>query len=169
MPRLTITQIAARVGVHKSTVSRQARAHGLVGADNLVDLGEYETLRAGGLDPLLQTTGRAAAQPRGDSAEPSDLVAERTRKMAADAEAAEISLRRMKGELLDRGAVVAAVEDFGRRLRDRVLAVPRAKANDCAMAGDEMAIEGILNMALRTAFEDTRLELMHDAGGRGTA
>ena len=169
MPRLTITQIAARVGVHKSTVSRQARAHGLVGADNLVDLAEYESLRAGGLDPLLQTTGRAAAQPRGDSAEPSDLVAERTRKMAADAEAAEIALRRMKAELLDRGAVVAAVEDYGRRLRDRVLAIPRAKANDCAMAGDEIAIEGILTMALRSAFEETRLELLNDGGGRGAA
>lgn len=167
MPRLTITQVAQRCGVHKSTVSRQARAHGLVGDDGLVDLDDYERLRAGGLDPLLQTTGRAA--PRATSEEPSDLVAERTRKMAADAAAAEINLARLRGELVELRKVEASVEDMGRRLRDRVMAVARDKAAECAMVGDEIAIEGLLTLALRSAFEATRLEIVSDAGAGGAA
>ena len=164
MPRLTVTEIAKRVGVNKSTVSRQARQHGLVGADGRIDLAEYEALRAGGLDPLLQTSGRAAA-PKGWDGETPDLVAERTRKMKADAETAEINLARLRGELVDIRAVQSAVEDFGRRLRDRVLSVARDKAADCAMAGDEMAIEGILSLALRQAFDTTRMELTAPDGG----
>jgi transposase-like protein len=167
MPRLTITEVARRCGVHKSTVSRQARAHGLVGEDGLVDLDDYERLRAGGLDPLLQTTGRAAARPTNE--EPSDLVAERTRKMAADAAAAEINLARLRGELVELRTVQSAVEDLGRRLRERVMNVARDKAAECAMAGDELAIEGILTLALRSAFETTRLEIIPDGGAGGAA
>lgn len=110
MPRLTITEIAAAVGVHKSTVSRQVRALGIVGADGKVDLDQYKQAREG-LDPGLQTTGREAAV-----VVPRQVLADaRTRKMTAEAEARELDLARRKGELIDvRSVDSAAGIVFGR-------------------------------------------------------
>jgi DNA-binding MurR/RpiR family transcriptional regulator len=165
--RLTITDLAKAVGVHKSTVSRQTRRLGLVGADGLVDLEEYRAARAD-LDPALQTTGGTGparvAPPRSSGG----LAVERERKMAADAAMAELALARERGRLVDRAAVEAAVEDLARRMRDRVLAVPREVAGDCARLGEEGAIQGRLTLALRQALEALHLELTTD-GDAGTA
>jgi len=151
MPRLTITEIAARVGVHKSTVSRQVRRAGLVGPDGRVDLVAYEELRSGALDPALQTTGRAPAEPEGDAPQ---IAIERARKMAADAAMAEIELAKKRGELIEAAAAEAEYEDLFRRLRDRLLAVPQEVAGDCARLADEVAIEGRIAQALKAALRD---------------
>ena len=124
MPRMTITEVAAHVGVHKSTVSRQVRRAGLVGADGKLDLDQYQQLRDTALDPAHQTTGRDAPRLLPVSDE-SGLAAERLRKMAADAELAEIAVRRQRGELLDRGAVASVLGPLLRRLRDDLVALPR--------------------------------------------
>jgi DNA-binding MurR/RpiR family transcriptional regulator len=163
MPRLTITEIAGHVGVHKSTVSRQVAAHGLKGADGKVDLDQYQALRAGGLDPVLQTSGAAAIG--GGDAE-GGLAAERLRKMAADAQLAELALARQKAELLDAAQVEAAQEDMARQLRDRILQVPREVAGDCARLSDEIAIEASMTMALRRALDGLTKEFNADAAGR---
>lgn len=162
MPRLTITEIAGHVGVHKSTVSRQVAAHGLKGADNKVDLEQYLALRARGLDPALQTTGSVAIG--GGDAE-TGLAAERLRKMAADAQLAELALARQKGEVLDAGQVEAQHEDLARQVRDRILQVPREVAADCARLSDEIAIEASMTMALRRALDGLSKEFTADAGG----
>lgn len=110
MPRLTVTEIAAEVGVHKSTVSRQVRKAGLVGDDGKVDLDEYRRLRDG-LDPGLQTTGQAPAAPASHQV----LAAVRERKLAVEAEAKELALAKLKGELIEIRAVdTAAANVFGR-------------------------------------------------------
>jgi hypothetical protein len=113
MGRLTMTEVAAAVGVHKSTVSRQARAAGIVGADGKLDLDEYRAMRDG-LDPGLQTTGRPVA-----SVLPSAVLADaRTRKMTAEAEAKEIALAKMRGEIIDLASVDAAAGNvFGRAVQ----------------------------------------------------
>jgi phage terminase Nu1 subunit (DNA packaging protein) len=152
MARLTVTALAGRAGVHKSTVSRQARAWGMVGADGLIDEDAYLAARATGLDPALQTTGADAP------AESSDLIAERTRKMAADAKLSELALARQSGELLDRAAVERATEDRARSLRNRLLMVPRAVAADLARLGEQRAIEARLTLALEGALAEE-----HDA------
>lgn len=166
MPRLTITEIAAHVGVHKSTVSRQAKRHGLVGADGKVDLDQYVALRDTSLDPALQTTGEAqsAAAATGNSA----FAEERRRKMAADAELAEIELGKAKGELLDAGMIEAEQEDVARIVRDRILLVPREVAADCAKLGDDVAIEATITMALRRALDEISRRFAEDAVGRAT-
>jgi hypothetical protein len=156
MPRLSVTQIAAHAGVHKSTVSRQVRQHGLVGADGKIDLDAYLALRESGLDPLLQTTGRAA-QPTGDAE--SGLAAERLRKMAADAQLAELELGRQQGKLLEAGRVEAEHEDLTRKLRDRLLQIPQEVAADCARLGDEIAIQATITQALRRALDGLANEL----------
>lgn len=163
MPRLTITEIAAHVGVHKSTVSRQVAAHGLKGADGKVDLDQYQALRAGGLDPVMQTSGSAAIG--GGDAE-TGLAAERLRKMAADAQLAELALARQKAELLDGREVESQQEDMARQVRDRILQVPREIAGDCARLSDEIAIEASMTLALRRALEGLTRELTSDAAGR---
>lgn len=110
MPRLTITEIAAEVGVHKSTVSRQVRKAGLVGDDGKVELDEYRSLRDG-LDPGLQTTGQAPAPVASHQV----LAAVRERKLAVEAEAKELALAKLKGELIEIRAVdAAALNVFGR-------------------------------------------------------
>jgi len=163
MPRLTITEIAGHVGVHKSTVSRQVAAHGLKGADGRVDLDQYLSLRAGGLDPALQTVGVAAAG-HGDA--DTGLAAERLRKMAADAQLAELALARQKAELLDAAQVEAQQEDIARQVRDRILQVPREIAGDCARLSDEIAIEASMTLALRRVLDGLTKELTADAVGR---
>lgn len=163
MPRLTVTEIAAHVGVHKSTVSRQSRKAGLVGADGLVDLDQYQAMRDTGLDPALQTTGEALTA---GTESKGALAAERLRKMAADAELAEIDLGRQKGQLLEASRVEAEQEDLARRIRDRVLLVPREVAADCAKLGDDIAIEATITLALKRAMEGLSKELTEDAVGR---
>jgi len=163
MARMTITAIAAAVGVHKSTVSRQCRATGLVGPDGLVDLDQYRALRANGLDPAFQTSGPDAGgagqreRPPPDSDAPI-LIAERARKMAADAQLAELSLAKQRGELLDREAVERAGEDRARGLRQRILMVPRMVAADLALLTDPRAVEARLRLALEVALTEE-----HDA------
>jgi hypothetical protein len=112
MPRLTITEIAAAVGVHKSTVSRQVRARGIVGADGKVDLEEYKQLREG-LDPGMQTTSREAA-----TVLPRQVLADaRNRKIEAEAATKELALAKLRGELIDTRSVDAAgAMVFGRAI-----------------------------------------------------
>lgn len=160
MPRLTVTEVAARVGVHKSTVSRQARAAGLVGADGLIDLDEYSALRATSIDPALQTTARPAARiaplasPSAGQEPESAIAQERLRKLRADADAAEDAARLRRGELVDAQQVDAATEDAFRQIRDRLLELPRELADDCARLGDAAAIEGRLTQAIRTTLRE---------------
>jgi hypothetical protein len=159
MPRLSITDIARHAGVNKSTVSRQVAAHGLRGADGKVDLDAYLTLRESGLDPLLQTTGRAA-QASGDPE--TGLAAQRERKMAADAELAELELGRQKGKLVEVARVEAEQEDLTRKLRDRLLQVPQEVAADCARLGDEIAIQKTITQAIRRALDGLADDMSKD-------
>ena len=155
-----MTAIAQAVGVNKSTVSRQARAWGLVGEDGLVDLDAYRGARSAGVDPALQTTGSpillpASAPADGDAPQ---LAQERIRKLAAEAQLAELSLARQRGEVLERQAVERATEDLSRSLRNRVLMVPGAVSHELALLSDAKAIAGRLRLALELALTEE-----HDA------
>jgi len=152
MPRLTITEIAAHAGVHKSTVSRQVRRHHLVGADGLADLDAYLALRASGIDPALQTSDTAAIVG-GDE---KSLAAERKRKMSADAELAELELARQKHELVQVRDVETAQEDIARKVRQAVMDVARNEAAALVLLADEQAIEGHLVLALAAALDSVR-------------
>jgi hypothetical protein len=154
MPRLNCTDLAAVAGVHKSTVSRQARAAGLVGRDGLIDQDAYLALRADGLDPALQTTGRAApAEDDGGL-----MARERARKMAADAQLAELTLEQRRGDLIPRARVAAVLGPAARRLRDRLCQVARDAVRDDA---DRAACDAAIHGAIETFSE----EMMADGGG----
>jgi hypothetical protein len=169
MPRLTITEIASRVGVHKSTVSRQARARGLVGEDGKVDLDQYQALRQTDLDPALQTTG--TARPRSLVIDPDapQLAVERARKLAAEAERAEIELKARKGKLVSADDVASAEEDVWRTVRDKLMGAPRAWADDLLDVTEPSVMEARLrrrfNAMLREIAETLERD-EDDAAGR---
>jgi transposase len=169
MPRLTITEIASRVGVHKSTVSRQARARGLVGEDGKVDLEQYQALRNTDLDPALQTTG--AALPRALVIDPDapQLAVERVRKLAAERERAEIELKARKGELVSASDVASSEEDVWRMVRDKFMAAPRAWADGLLEVTESAVMEArlrrLFNAALREIAETLERD-EDDAAGR---
>jgi AcrR family transcriptional regulator len=168
VPRLSITDIAARVGVHKSTVSRQARANGLVGPDGKVDLAEYQTLRQTSLDPALQT---GAAPQAGLSLADVDgpvLAAERALKLAADRERAQIELAARKGELVPAADVASAEEDVWRTVRDKLMGAPRAWAEQLLDVSEAAVMEARLrrsfNALLREIAETLERDEDHAAG-----
>ncbi len=181
MPRLTVTEVAVRVGVHKSTVSRQANAAGLVGSDRLIDLDAYVALRAQSIDPALQTTGTTAARIRpaaapaplnpADSAPipgpaeplPDAIAVERLRRMRLDNEAAEEARRIRRGELVEAAHIAAETEEAFRRVRDLLLDLPRDVAEDCARLGDATAIEALLRQALKTRLREAAETLATEA------
>ena len=148
MPRLTGAEIGKRLGIHKSTVSRQARAAGLMGADKLIDLDAYQAHRATGLDPLLQTAGRAVPT---EEAEPSALAIERQRKMAADASRAELELRIREGEFIARSKVMLTLGPVAKRLRDTLCAVARDAVRD---PDDRAAAEKAIQAAVARFAEE---------------
>lgn len=139
MPRFRPAEIARRAGVNKSTVSRQLREwpH-LLDTGGTVDLDEYLAARAGSLDPLLQPSS-----PSG-TGEPSELTRERTRKLAAEAERAEIELRQRKGELIALADIEAALNDAFQEVRNRLLYIPRDHAAELHRLPDEVALEARL-------------------------
>jgi phage terminase Nu1 subunit (DNA packaging protein) len=161
MARLTMTEVAAAVGVHKSTVSRQARAAGIVGADGKVDLDEYRAMRDG-LDPGLQTTGRAAA-----TVVPSAVLADaRTRKMTAEAEAKEIALAKMRGEVLDAASLTTAVDDLGGRVKQALLDMASPLSVRLATMTDPGAIAEVIQDAVKRVMAGLPEEIMDYAARR---
>jgi len=169
MPRMTITATAGEVGVHKSTVSRQCRAAGLVGADGLVEIEDYRRLRAGGLDPALQTTGRQANRQAPAAAFDPDapvLAAERARKMAADAQLAELELLRKRGESLPRDLVAGRAQAVYERA-NALLADELAGASVAlAQMTDPAAIADLLAATHRRAMARVHTEFMEDVARR---
>jgi AcrR family transcriptional regulator len=168
MPRLSITDIAARVGVHKSTVSRQARAHGLVGADGKVDLADYQKLRDTSLDPGLQTSSGASGGLLPADLDGPVLAAERALKLAADRERAQIELAARKGELVPAADVASAEEDVWRTVRDKLMGAPRAWADQLLDVSEPAVMEARLrrsfNALLREIAETLERDEDHAAG-----
>ena len=170
MARMTITAIAAAVGVHKSTVSRQCRAAGLVGDDGLVALDEYRKLRAGNLDPALQTSGPEAGRaalslPVADPDAPI-LAAERALKMAADRHLAELELQRKRGESLPRHLVAARAQAVFERANIVLADELAGAAVALSQMTDPAAIADRLVATHRRAMARVHQEFMEDVARR---
>lgn len=164
MPRLTITEIAAEIGVHKSTVSRQARAAGLVGPDGLVDIDQYRRLREG-LDPGLQTSGPDAHAVRRHRT-PSRLADARERKLAAEAEAKEYILARLRAEMIDTRAVDAAAASVMGRAVAAFLDMWSPLSVRLAQMTDPGAIAEAGQAATKEIMARLHQEFMEDAARR---
>lgn len=139
--RLTVTALAERAGVHKSTVSRQVRAWGLVGADGLIEVEAYVAKRQE-LDPALQRTAKPEKAP--------GYASHKARNEAAKAELAELQLAERRGALILRSDVAPLIGGWSRQLRDELLAIPRDTVPDPVAAAD---CEAAINAAI-TRFAD---------------
>jgi hypothetical protein len=152
MARLKGVEVAAALGVNKSTVSRQARAWKLVGADGLIDLDEYRARRERELNPLMSREPAAeapAAQPAGPTV--ASANAERT---ALQAELLRLKLDREAGKQLDAAAVASEVAEAGGVFRAALGALPSKLALDLARESDPEAVERRLALAFDELLRD---------------
>jgi DNA-binding MurR/RpiR family transcriptional regulator len=161
MARLTMTEVAAAVGVHKSTVSRQARAAGIVGADGKVDLDEYRAMRDG-LDPGLQTTGRAAAAVKPGS----QLADERLLKLQIERKQKQYALAKQLGEMMDTPSIDAAAANvFGRAIQ-AFLDMASPLSVRLAVMTDPGAIAEAVQAATKEVMGRLHREFLEDAARR---
>ncbi|WP_191085637.1 hypothetical protein [Roseococcus microcysteis] len=91
--------------------------------------------RAASADPARAKPG-GAGQGLLPASEDATFNAQRTRKMAADAERAEIELRARKGELIERSQIQQVWAPLLRQLRDDLTAVPRDVITDPVEVAD---------------------------------
>jgi hypothetical protein len=153
MPRLKGVEVAAELGLNKSTVSRQARAWNLVGADGLIDLDAYRARRETERNPLMvrdQPSPAAAPDP------PSGSVASAAAEhKSLQAELLRLRLDREAGRQLDAAAVGSEVAEAGGIFRAALNALPSRLAVDLARETDPDRVE----QKLAAAINDTLAEL----------
>lgn len=132
---LTFAAYALRIGKSRPYVSKLV-ADGRITARALTDerkiiphLADEDIAR--GADPARSRA--AATLPTSDDA---TYARQKARKAAADAETAEIELKRLKGELIPRAHVAQVLGPWIRELRDSVLGTPRDTVLDPVQAAD---------------------------------
>lgn len=167
MPELiSPAEYSRRRGVSKEAVSKaieKGRISTVIGANGrkMIDPVVADIQWAKNTDP--DQSARANA-PKGNSSPPSggggsDGDASgywdaRTRRETAEASMAEMKLKQLAGDLVDRKRVEAAGASAGRMLRDAILGVPTKLAPELSSVTDSWEIERRLTTALRLVLED---------------
>jgi len=130
----TPAEAAPLVGVHRTTVMRQARAWALLREDGRLDLDAYRARRGAEINPLMQRSPDAPhAPPEAPAASVSSANAERT---SLQAELLRLRLDREAGRQLDAAEVKSAIGEAGGLLRSLLgslaptLALPLARLTD---------------------------------------
>jgi transcriptional regulator with XRE-family HTH domain len=142
MQGLSKSDLAARLGVHKSRVSQYIRDGLPVLPDGRVDAEAAEAWLAARLDPARQAAARGPGVAEGGGGR---LLEARRRKVSAEAERAEMELRLRRGELVERQVIAATLAPWIRELRDAILAAPRDTVLDPVQAAEcEAAVEAAL-------------------------
>jgi AcrR family transcriptional regulator len=164
MERLTVSEIARRCGLNKSTVSRQVRARPrLRGPDGLIDLAEYQAARQLDLDPAKRTAGVAAVLPV--DADVPGLASARARQMQAMAEMAQLNLARAKRVLVSAAEADAEQEAAFREVVDAMLHPGdlRELAAELAECFEPRVIESRIRRYLTQKLADCAASMERDA------
>jgi hypothetical protein len=143
MPRLRGNEVAQALGIHKATVSRQARAWGLLGADKTIDLDEYRARRERELNPLMAREAEQPAAPPAGSVQLAAADLKRTQSALL-----QLKLDREAGKQFSAEDVLSAVGEAGGLLRALLGAVPAKLAVELARSTDPDEIERTLATAL---------------------
>lgn len=108
-----------------------------------------------GREPILPGVGGDPGPPQGAGGPGHNSLYwdARTRREQAEAEKAEIQLKEMSGELVERAAVRRAAYESGRLLRDMLLALPGTLAQDLAAIAGAQEIEVRLRDELRKVLD----------------
>jgi hypothetical protein len=135
---LSFADYARRIGKSRPYVSKLVAEGRITGRSMTPDrkiiphLADEDVAR--GADPSRRAPGAAPLDIlAGDDA---TYARQRTRKAAADAETAEIELRKLKGALIDRTLVSQTLGPWIRELRDGILGAPRDTVLDPVQAAD---------------------------------
>lgn len=163
-PGMTFAAFAERIGKSRPYISKlvaegRIRPPALTAERKIIaHLAEQQIAETA--DPTRSAAGARFA----DSA---TVAGSKARRAAADAERAEIEVRRARteekvraGELLERGAVAAVLSPLLRELRDQVLAAPREYVLDPAQAA-------ATEEALRAVFQRTSDRILTDGDAAG--
>lgn len=175
MFRVTRSEAARRLGLHKSTMSRLCRDNPqLLDANGLVDVNDVLTYRQATLNPKLQTRGPDAGGGSGRRTDPplhlrsvDDLNASRARAEHARASEAELKLAERLGQTLKRSEVEAAVLEVGSLMWQRSAQVAKDQAERLAGIVEaramEMAVLSVFNELMGTIARDLQASLSADA------
>lgn len=151
--------------------SEEAVAQGVAAAKETLEKDEQRPVPQAAIDAVngavSEATGGADPMEGGPS-HGMTLAKARAAKMAIDAQAANVRLKRMKGELVDRKAATAHVFDLARKERDAWLQLPARKGAEMAaeLEVDGHAMERLLDRVIREHLEELA-EIKIELGGDG--
>lgn len=134
----TPAEAAPVVGVHRTTVMRQARAWGMLRADGRLNLSHYQARRERELNPLMVREAAPATAAAAPDNSVASAAAELKQRQAA---LLQLRLDRESGRQLDAGEVQSAVGEAGGLLRSLLGALPARLAVELARESDPDAIE----------------------------
>lgn len=151
-----MTAAAEKLGLNKSTVSRQLRKFGLTRVDGKVDLPAYEAARARDLNPLMaRATQDEEPEPEfrqpAPPAAPRGLQGAATAHKALQAKLLQMELDERQGKLVSRAAVNRRLFIASRMLRDVLLALPSRLAGELAAMSDAGEVRVRIDQEMRTA------------------
>lgn len=170
MELVSVSECARRIGVHKSTISRQIAA-GIIpnrnpqGTPPMVNPDEALAARRQNVDPLKSSSAGIGLRFEDEAADEGfgmqspmasshaqqklNYNAARTATEAIKAQQAQLDYLKNTGVLVEKAAVEREEFELGRRLRDRLMALPRQISGVLAVETDERQIESLLRNALR--------------------
>lgn len=156
---VTISEAARRLGVNKSTVSRQVNTLGLEkNGKGEIDLAEYRRLRGEDLQPQMARQGSLADAYQSGDAAPSQgndaaarptkrggLTAASTALKAIQAKTAQVALDERLNKIVYRAEVNEKLVTADRVFRDAVLGQGQRLANQLASMTDPAEIRALLD------------------------
>lgn len=101
-----------------------------------------------------EASGPAATTEQGGEQSSSKYWTARTQREEAEAEKAQLEVRKMRGDLVDRERVERASYEAGRLLRDMVLSVPSKVAPEVLALASPQAVEARLRDELRKVLSE---------------
>ena len=104
---------------------------------------------------VRETLAREAAE----AVKPGDIEEARARKMAAEAELAEVELQRIRGSLVEVAHYERSLSRAFGRVRSRLLAIPSRAAPDLIGLDDELAIDRVLDRYVLEVLEELRTDV----------
>jgi phage terminase Nu1 subunit (DNA packaging protein) len=146
------TEVADLFGVSIQSVDQWVRK-GLVCRKN----GHEVIFNSAAVTAFLETQAEARAIA---SNKPADADEARSRKLAAEAEIAEMQRDKMRGELVDISSVENVVAEEYAAVRSKLLALPGKLAPMVAIEADEIACRDLIERGVTEALD----ELARDAG-----
>lgn len=141
----SINALATEFGIDRRTVTR--RLDGIPPARQLSGAPVWDLA-----DVAVALMGGAAAL--GGDAEALDLNVERARKAKEEADRLEMMNAQMRGDLLARGDVDAAVAGAFARVRARIIGIPAKVAPVVAIMDNPAEVQGVLREAVYDALRE---------------